>query len=59
MRLKIPFTKNQSINWYQLIFAWVVMILFLILPFISKPFIFCITWLREKIEGLFKKKTVN
>lgn len=55
MRIKIPFTRSNC-DIPQLVFGWVTMFILLCLPFISKPFISAITFVREKLEGLFQKK---
>lgn len=55
MRIKIPFTRS-TVDIQQLFFGWVTMYILLCIPFISKPFISGITFVRTKIEGIFKKK---
>ena len=57
MRIKIPFTKNKYVDFSQLLFGWVTMFLLLVIPFISVPFISVVTWVRDKIQGIFTKKT--
>lgn len=55
MRIKIPFTRS-SVELPQLLFGWVTMFIVLCIPIISKPFISVITFVRNKIEGIFQKK---
>ena len=55
MRIKIPFTR-ENCTFVQLVFGWITMFLVLCIPFVSKPFISAITFVREKLEGIFQKK---
>ena len=55
MRIKIPFTKNKFVDSPQILFGWVTMFVLLCIPIVSKPFILAVTFVREKIEGIFNK----
>lgn len=55
MRIKVPFTRS-TVDIPQLAFGWVTMFILLCTPFVSKPFISAITFVRTKIEGIFQKK---